>query len=397
MVPGYARLRHGVVEERLHRLRDFSERFPWNTTEIRSDALGVITSSVASLYVREVLPEASILRLAMSYPLPVALIRSFAAQVKTILVVEELDGILETEVRALGIEVEGKRYFPLLGELQPDTVAAGLRGALVDTGVTLEPSKFVAFAPDRELPSRPPVQCPGCGHRSLFYVLSTMRRVLVTGDIGCYTLSVASPLEAIDTCVCMGAGVGHAHGFEKAFSETKGNVVAVIGDSTFVHSGITGLIDIVYNNGSSTVIILDNRTTAMTGRQDHPATGRTLMGEDAPQLDLAELCRTIGVADVREVDPYDLEATRTAIKGALAYDGPSVIITTRPCILLSRTRDAPYSVDVDACTGCWACLRLGCPALVKNDEVVEVDDTQCVGCGVCVDICRYDAFVREAQ
>ncbi|UCH36754.1 MAG: indolepyruvate ferredoxin oxidoreductase subunit alpha [Armatimonadota bacterium] len=391
MIPGHARPRHVVVEERLERLREFSNRSPLNRVEMGDPSIGIIAAGVAYQYARDARPDAWLLRLGMSYPLPDELIRDFASRVKRLYVIEELDPFLETEIAAMGIKVRGKPPAMQLGELDAGAVAAALGGRSPRT------------QPVADLPGRPPVLCPGCPHSGVFHVLRKLKAV-VAGDIGCYTLSVLPPLECMDTCVCMGASVGHASGLERAFAVAGDErpVVAALGDSTFVHAGITPLIDVVYNQGCTTVIILDNRTTAMTGRQNHPATGRTARGEETHELDLEALCRACGVDDVAVADPYDLGALEQTLKRAISARHPSVVITRRECVLLTRgARRIPARVIEDACVACGLCLSLGCPALggtptgpkgrLKPVVAVEL----CAGCGLCAQICRHEAIVME--
>lgn len=386
MVPANARLRRVALEERLKALAEFSERCSFNQTEYRDPDIGVITSGVAYQYVREALPNASVLKLGMTFPLPMHAIKEFALRVRKLYVVEELDPILEESVRAMGIRVSGKPPLPPYGELDPALVAQAILGENPEC----PPEQAV---PNAQLPPRPPVMCPGCPHRMVFHVLSKLRAT-VFGDIGCYTLGAAPPLSAMDTCVCMGAGVGMALGAHKAgYTEPS---VAVIGDSTFVHSGITPLIDIVYNKGAVTLLILDNRTTAMTGRQDHPATGRTLSGEQTHELDLAGLARAVGVQDVHVVDAYDLYALEQAVKNAIKYPGPSVVVVQRACALIDRRSwKEPMQVNADMCTACGVCTQLGCPALkppVNGDSPAVIDPLLCTGCGECAQVCPFNAI-----
>ncbi len=388
MIPAHGRQRHRIVEERLEKLRLYSDESQLQRMEMRNEEIGIITSGISYQYTKEALPQASVLKLGMTYPLPQELIREFADQVKRLYVVEELDPFLESQIHEMGIEVQGagKR----LGELSPDVLAEFFR----DAGARLPSQRVVQT--DMALPARPPAMCPGCPHRSVFYVLKR-KKLTVTGDIGCYTLSVLPPLETMDTCVCMGASIGSAMGIEKATNRSD-NVVAVIGDSTFVHSGITGLVDMVYNRSKGTVIILDNETTAMTGRQEHPGTGVTLMGERTTRLDFVSLARTLGVEYVRKVDPYDLNTLESVIDEAVNLDTLAVIVANRPCLLLRRDREVRKAeVDVDLCVGCQICLRLGCPAissLSPDDKKVEIDPVLCTGCMVCASVCRSEAIVR---
>ncbi len=404
MLPVNARKRHVMVEERMRALRDFAESFEGNRAESGDPALGIITAGVAYQYVREAFPRASVLKLGMVHPLPERLIRAFAAAVERLVVVEELDPVIETHVRALGIPVVGKDRVPILGELNPRIVREAIGGA---------------SAPLREpavVPNRPPNLCAGCPHRSLFFALNKCR-VTVTGDIGCYTLAALPPLKSMDTCVCMGASIGAALGIEKAMGPAaRGKVAAVIGDSTFVHSGITGLINIVYNRGFSTVIILDNGTTAMTGAQDHPGTGKTLQGEAAPRLDLAALCRAIGVEHVYTVNPHDQEETEALLRRELDREAPSVIIARAACALLPehRAEKRPtYEVIPELCNGCAACGKLGCPAIewvaLTPDEavaagkkptqkgIVRINRLLCDGCDLCPSVCKMRAMVEAGR
>ena len=391
MIPGHARLRHVAVEERLERLRQLSNTTPLNRIEMGSPDLGIVAGGVAYQYAREAQPDASFLKLGMSHPLPDDLIREFASRVKRLFVIEELDPFLQEQIAALGIEVCGKPASMRLGELDARLVAAAL-------GEESAPAQPLA-----DLPARPPVLCPGCPHSGVFYVLRKLKAV-VAGDIGCYTLSVLPPLEAMDTCICMGAAVGNAEGLERAFAVAGDErpVVGTLGDSTFVHSGIAPLIDIVYNRGTTTIVILDNRTTAMTGRQDHPATGRTARGEQTRELDLGAMCRACGVDDVATVDPYDLEALEGALRRAIAAPHPCVVITRRECVLLRRGEEhAPARVVEEECIGCGLCLTLGCPALSaepggpRGRPRAVVTREMCAGCGLCAQICRHEAIVLE--
>ena len=382
LLPANARRRHEAVEERLALLEEYGEvQRTLNRIEWGDRTVGVITSGVAYQYVREVLPEASVLKLGLTNPLPRELIREFAAGVDELYVVEELDPFLEEQVRALGLRPVGKEIFPITGELDPDRVAEGLGIESEDRGV--EPA-------DVALPLRPPVLCAGCGHRGVFYTLSRMG-VAVTGDIGCYTLGALPPLESMDSCLCMGASVGMAQGMEialRASGDTR-PVVGVIGDSTFVHSGITGLVNAVYNGGSGTLLLLDNGTTAMTGHQEHPGTGVTAEGETTIALDYLAVCRAIGVRRLREVDPYDLEALESAIREEIAVDEPSVIVCRAVCRLVDRTPIAsPAELEIE-CPGCGTCFELGCPALDGSSGQAVIDPAVCCGCALCVQLCPF--------
>lgn len=402
MIPGHARLRHPVVIERLVELEREAEAFPFNAVEMRSTRVGIVTSGVCYQYAREAFPEASILKLAFTYPLPEKLIREFASRFHRLYVVEQLEPYLEEALKAMGIDVMGKARIPRDGELNPTIVGEKL-GELIemDTGVKgggwTPPAPHAAVPSARELPQRPPVMCPGCPHRGLFYALNRCKAVS-SSDIGCYTLSVLPPLAGIDCQVCMGASVGMALGLERAFAgseanaDKRGKVVGVLGDSTFIHGGITGLIDMVYNRTLSTIVILDNRTTAMTGFQDHPGTGRTLMGEETHALDLEELSRAVGVESVRVIDPWDLEESERVLAEEIGSPRTSVVISRRACTLREPEARPAYRVDEEECTGCKRCLRLGCPALVMRDETAVVDEDLCVGCSLCAQVCKPGAL-----
>ncbi len=314
----------------------------------------------------------------MSYPLPKKLIREFAENVREIYIIEELEPFIEEQVKAMGISVKGKDYLPICGELNPNIVRKSFLNEKLEQELKSQP-----------IPVRPPVLCPGCPHQGVFYVLKKLR-LNVTGDIGCYTLSTLPPLSALHTCICMGSSIGIAHGIDKAGEKKK--TVAVIGDSTFIHSGITGLINIVYNKGTSTVIILNNRTTAMTGGQAHPATGYTLREEETKALDFAKLGEAIGIEHVCIIDPYDLDETERVIREEVERSEPSLIITNRPCILLDRkSRKPPKKIDQEVCKFCKLCLRLGCPALLLKEDRLEINPILCAGCGLCSRVCNSDA------
>lgn len=382
MMPGYAKLKHPMVEERTIRLREFAETSGINEVSGTGSELGIITSGICMQYVREVFPEdeAKVLKIGMHNPLPDALLREFAASVKRVVVVEELDAIIEDHCKALGIPVEGRNLFSPIGEYSQQTVAKAFGKALPE-----------AIAPEN-VPPRPPVMCSGCPHRGLFYVISKMK-LTVLGDIGCYTLGAQKPLDAIDSVLCMGASVSGLHGFNKSTPGAQNHTVAVIGDSTFMHSGMTGLCNIAYNGTNSTVIILDNSITGMTGHQQNPTTGYNLRGEPAAKIDLEALCHALGIGRVRVIDPYDLEQCKVALTEELAADEPSVIISRRPCVLLKSVKTPPpYSVDGDKCRSCRRCMGLGCPSLSFNDGKAVVDSTLCTGCGVCAQLCPFDAI-----
>jgi len=388
MVPAFGKLRRVNLAERLSRLAEYSENTPVNYIIPGNDKVGVITSGISYQLVREVLPEVSILKLGMTNPLPTELIKKFAAQVETLYVVEELEPFLENQIRMLGIQVTGKELFPDMGEYNQGL----LRRCFIKAGVLPASPEFADPAAGLpQAPPRPPVLCAGCPHRGVFYTLRQLK-LTVTGDIGCYTLGGLPPLEGIDACVCMGASIGMAHGIDKAVPSLKGRTVAVIGDSTFMHSGITGLLNSVYNNSDSTIIILDNRTTAMTGHQENPGTGRNLMGQEAPEVDLTMLCRSLGVKRVEVVDPLDMTQLQEVIKAEVAAPGPSVIIARRPCVLLKREAKPAVTVDLEKCIGCKACLKLSCPAIAVIENKALVTAEACVGCNLCVQVCKTGAM-----
>ena len=383
MMPGNAKRRHPVVEERTRKLIAWAETAPVNRVELGGTALGVITDSTSYQYVKEVFGDSvSVLKLGMTNPLPVELIKDFAAKVDKLAVVEELDPIIEDHCRRLGLEVAGKDVLPMIDEFSQNLVAAALGGE-VHTGRALADA----------IPPRPPVMCAGCPHRGLFYTLNK-NKCTVLGDIGCYTLGAVAPLAAMEMTLCMGASISAIHGFNKALgAESEGRTVAVIGDSTFMHSGMTGLANIAYNQSNSTVIILDNSITGMTGHQQNPTTGYNIKGDPAGKIDLEALCRAMGFHRVRVVDPYDLKACDQAVKEELAADEPSVIISRRPCALLKYVKHkAPLAVNRDKCIGCKSCMKIGCPAISMKEGKAHVDFTQCVGCGVCEQLCPVGAF-----
>ena len=382
MMPANARVKHVFVEERMQKMSEDADALPLNRIEEGSAELGIICSGGVYQYVKEALPGASVLKLGMVYPLPYKLIEKFAGSVKRCIVAEELAPHIETLVKAAGIQVEGKNIFPLCGEF-----SAGLiRKCVLGAGQDAKPAA---------VPARPPVLCAGCPHRGVFYVLSRLK-LNVLGDIGCYTLGAVPPLGSMDAVVCMGASIGMAIGFDKADPEAHRHSVAVIGDSTFIHSGITGLIDAVYNKSHITVVILDNRTTGMTGHQNHPATGKTIKNEPTYELDLAEVCRAVGVGSVRTVDPYDLPALEGALKAALSEEEVSVVIAKRPCVLLAKRLYKGFSVN-DKCKNCRACMKLGCPAIVKGEKGVSIDVSLCTECGLCRSVCKFGAIEGEVR
>ncbi len=386
MMPGNAIRRHPFVEERTRKLIQYAEGSELNRVEMGDTRLGIITSSTSYQYVKEVFGDtACILKLGMINPLPEKLILDFASKVEKIAIVEELDPIIENHCRALGLEVTGKDVFPMEGEYSQNMVAEKLEGKEADYCKLEE-----------NLPVRPPVMCSGCPHRGLFYTLK-QNKVTVLGDIGCYTLGAVAPLSAMDVTLCMGASISSIHGFNKALGEeSQGRTVAVIGDSTFMHSGMTGLANIAYNQSNSTVIILDNSITGMTGHQQNPTTGYNIKGDPAGKINLEELCHALGFNRVTVVDPYDLAECDRVLKEELAVDEPSVIISRRPCVLLKYVKPKkPLKVLCDKCVGCKSCMRLGCPAISMKNGKAVIDTTLCVGCGVCKQLCRLGALESQ--
>lgn len=387
MMPAFARGRHVFVEERTQKLIKYAETSSINRIELSDNAeFGVITSGAAYQYTKEALGDkVSVLKLGIVNPLPEKLIKDFAAKFDKVYIIEELDGIIEQHCHSIGVHnVVGKEVFGYIGELSQSIIAEKLLGE----------SKYSASLKNA-IPVRPPVMCAGCPHRGLFYCLSKLK-VTVSGDIGCYTLGASAPLCAIDTTICMGASISALHGFNKARgAESEHNSVAVIGDSTFMHSGMTGLVNIAYNNSNSTVIILDNSITGMTGHQQNPTTGKNLKGDPAAAVNLEELCKAIGIKRVRVVDPYSLAETEAAIKEELACDEASVIISRRPCALLKYVKhNAPLKVESDKCKSCKMCMKLGCPAISMKNGKAVIDHTQCVGCGICKEMCKFGAITE---
>ncbi len=384
MMPANAKKRHPEVEARTKALTAWAETTEINRIETGSDpSCGIITSSTCYQYVKEAFGDTyPVLKLGMIWPMPEQKIREFAAAVKRLVVVEELDGFIETHCRSLGLAVSGKDLFSNIGELSQNLVKEKL-GGNIQAGAVL----------DEVIPARPPVMCAGCPHRSIFYVLKKMN-LTVLGDLGCYPLGAVQPLGAIDTTICMGASVSGLHGFVKAGDgESAGRTVAVIGDSTFMHSGVTGLINIAYNESNSTVIILDNSITGMTGHQQNPTTGYNLKGDPCAKIDLESLCHAVGIKRVRVVDPYDMEICQAVIEEELAAKEPSVIISRRPCALLKYVKHpGPICSDTEKCKGCKACMKIGCPAISMVDGKAKIDATLCVGCGVCEQLCKFDAL-----
>ena len=384
MMPGNAIKRHPVVEARTEAIREFSENCIYNTAEYADGDIGIITSGCSYLYVKEALGDSvSILKIGMPNPLPEKTIKEFASKVKKLYVIEELDPVIENYVKSLGIDCVGKEIFSALGEFSQATIAAAFGKEAPE-----------AVSADSAVPNRPPMMCAGCPHRGMFYILAK-NKITVLGDIGCYTLGAVPPLNALDSTLCMGASVSGLHGFNLARgNEAERKSVAVIGDSTFMHSGMTGLVNVAYNATNSTVIILDNSITGMTGHQQNPTTGYNIKGDPAAKVDLEALCRALGINRVTVVDPYDLAACEKALKEELAAEEPSVIISRRPCVLLKSVKlEAPLKVVSDKCRSCKKCMTLGCPAISMKDGKAHIDNTLCVGCGVCKQLCHFDAIV----
>jgi len=408
MLPVYARLRHPFIEERLVKLATYAETFPLNRVLWGERHLGIVTSGVAYQYAREVFPRASFLKLGMTYPLPEHLIRHFAEGVDRVIVIEELDPFLQENILAMGIKVTGKEFIPRVGELNPGIIEEKGRSVGLLAGTS---PRQVETVP--ELPKRPPLLCPGCPHAGVFFVLSSIGqrsklpgakgktpkepKLIITGDIGCYTLGTYPPLCAMDTCACMGAGIGQALGIEKAGVGDK--VVAIIGDSTFLHSGITGLVNAVYNKGQITIIILDNRTTAMTGHQDHPGTGISAQGKETKAVELEHLVRGIGVSDVKAVDAFNLKALRASVRSALDSPELSVIIVRGACPVNTRIRSEPRAIDAEKCNQCNICFLLGCPAIQSENGRIYIDTALCVGdvCGICQQLCPRRAIGSQSE
>ena len=388
MMPGNAKRRHPVVEARTEALQQWAETAEINRIEEGTDhKIGIITSSTSYQYVKEVCGDTyPVLKLGMIWPLPKQKIIDFAASVDQLVIVEELDSFIETHCRQLGLDCIGKEKFPCIDEFSQNLVAEKL-GAAVERGTKL----------DAAIPPRPPVMCAGCPHRGLYYTLAK-NKVTALGDIGCYTLGAVPPLAALDTTICMGASISGMHGFTKAGGAEGRKVVAVIGDSTFMHSGVTGLINMAYNESCGTVIIVDNSITGMTGHQQNPTTGFNLKGDPCTKIDLETLCHAVGINRVRVVDPYDLAACDAAIKEETAVDEPSVIISRRPCALLKYVKHKkPIIANSDKCIGCKACMKIGCPAISIVDKKARIDNTLCTGCGVCAQLCKFDALTAAKE
>lgn len=388
MMPGNAKLRHVEIEKRNLELAEAANTLPINKVEMNDTKIGVITSGIPYQYVKEALPEASVLKLGMVNPLPRKLIEEFASKVDTLYVVEELDPVIETQVKSWGIKAIGKEIFTVQGEYSANM----LREAIL--------KEELDISKPAQAPGRPPILCPGCPHRGVYYVLNKLK-IHAAGDIGCYTLGAVAPLSVVDTTICMGASISSLHGMEKAKGkEYIKNWVAVIGDSTFLHTGVNSLMNMMYNKATGTVIILDNSTTGMTGHQDHAATGKTLQGDPTYAIDIPALCRAIGVKNVVEVNARDIQAVEKAVKEEIAKDEVSVIITKTPCVLLDKSKKPLYQTHTDKCKKCGMCMKPGCSAMTKNaDGTVSIDDTMCTGCGLCASLCKFDAIelVKEGD
>jgi indolepyruvate ferredoxin oxidoreductase, alpha subunit len=404
MLPTHARIRVPQMHRRMNELIEYAETTPLNRLTEGSDKIGIITSGVGYEYAREVFPDATFLKLGMTYPLPPKMLQQFAGMVKKIFVVEELDPFLEENVKILGVHVEGKKHLPRFGELNKSAV----RHASVQAGFNTDFGDIAEIAPGKDLPGRPPLLCPGCPHSGAFFVLSTIgqrskildaggksekeSRLIITGDIGCYTLATYPPLRAMDTTACMGASIGQAIGLEKA--GVASDIVAVIGDSTFMHSGITGIVDAVYNDARITVVVLDNGTTAMTGHQDHPGSGVTIQGCTTTKVDIENIVRGAGVADVQVVNSFDIKSVRKAIRSAIDNKALSVVIVRGACAVSNKKRKNPRQVDLDKCNDCGVCLMLGCASIQKRDGKLYIDATTCMGdeCTVCEQLCPKQAI-----
>ena len=385
MMPAMAKKRHEYVEKRLKDIADYGYDCPFNSVEINDTKIGIITCGISYQYEKEALPNASFLNLGITYPISEKLIKDFASKVEKVYVIEELDPFVEDFCRSIGVEVTGKEIFTLLGEYNPQMIKKAILG--------VDAPEYVK--PNEDIPVRPPVMCPGCPHRGMYYVLKKLG-LTVCGDIGCYTLGALPPLSSVDYCVCMGAGIGMAHGMEKArgkdFTE---KLVAVIGDSTFIHSGITGMIDVVYNKGISTIIILDNSITGMTGHQQNPTTGFTIKGEPTKNVDLVKLANAVGIERVTVADPFDLENFEKVVKEEVAAKEPSVIISQRPCALLKSVNyGKPCYIDTEKCKNCKMCMKLGCPAISIKDNKISIDASQCNGCMLCTNVCKFGAIKK---
>lgn len=381
MMPGNAKARHIVIEKKNLELAEAANTFSMNRVEMNDTKIGVITSGIPYQYVKEAIPNASVLKLGLVNPLPKKLIQEFAEKVETLYIVEELDPVIEEQIKSWGIHAVGKEIFTVQGEYSANMIRRAILGATLEMK---EPAKA---------PGRPPILCPGCPHRSVYYVLNKLK-MHAAGDIGCYTLGAVAPLSVVDTTICMGASISSLHGMEKAKGkEYVKNWVAVIGDSTFLHTGVNSLMNMMYNKATGTVMILDNSTTGMTGHQDHAATGKTLLGEPTYAIDIAALCRAMGVKNVVEVNAFDIAELEKVIREEAAKDEVSVIITKSPCVLLDKSKKPLYIAHTDRCKKCGMCMKPGCPAMTRNEDgTVHIDDTMCTGCGLCATLCKFDAI-----
>lgn len=389
MMPAMAKARHKIIEEANARLAHDANEMEINRVEMRDKKIGVITSGIPYLYVREALPNASVLKLGLVNPLPKKLIEDFAKQVDTLYIVEELDPVIEEQVKAWGIKAIGKEIFTVLGEYSVNMIKKAILG-----------EEIKVMPPATDIPNRPPILCPGCPHRSVYHVLNKLK-IHAAGDIGCYTLGAVAPLSVVDTTMCMGSSISTLHGMEKAKGrEYIKNWVAVIGDSTFMHTGINSLMNMVYNNSTGTVLILDNSTTGMTGHQDHAATGKTLQGDSTYAINIMALCKAIGIEHVQEINAFDIATLEKAVKEAVDTKSLNVIITKSPCVLLTKGKKPYYKAIPEKCKKCGACLKPGCPAMMKSlDGTITIDETMCTGCGLCQSLCKFEAieFVKVGE
>lgn len=381
MMPGNAKLRHIEIEKRNLELAEAANTMAINKVEMNDTKIGVITSGIPYQYVKEAIPNASVLKLGMVNPLPKKLIEEFAQKVETLYIVEELDPVIEEQVKSWGVKAIGKEIFTVQGEYSANMIREAILGEKADVKAPAQ------------VPGRPPILCPGCPHRSVYHVLNKLK-IHAAGDIGCYTLGAVAPLSVVDTTICMGASISSLHGMEKAKGKDYiKNWVAVIGDSTFLHTGVNSLMNMMYNKATGTVMILDNSTTGMTGHQDHAATGKTLLGEPTYAIDIPALCRAIGVKNVVEVNAFDIEKLEKVVKEEVAKDEVSVIITKSPCVLLDKSKKPVYIAHEDKCKKCGMCMKPGCPAMTRNaDGTIHIDDTMCTGCGLCETLCKFDAI-----
>ena len=381
MMPGNAKLRHIEIEKRNLELAEAANTMAINKVEMNDTKIGVITSGIPYQDVKEAIPNVSVLKLGMVNPLPKKLIEEFAQKVETLYIVEELDPVIEEQVKSWGVKAIGKEIFTVQGEYSANMIREAILGEKADVKAPAQ------------VPGRPPILCPGCPHRSVYHVLNKLK-IHAAGDIGCYTLGAVAPLSVVDTTICMGASISSLHGMEKAKGKDYiKNWVAVIGDSTFLHTGVNSLMNMMYNRATGTVMILDNSTTGMTGHQDHAATGKTLLGEPTYAIDIPALCRAIGVKNVVEVNAFDIEKLEKVVKEEVAKDEVSVIITKSPCVLLDKSKKPVYIAHEDKCKKCGMCMKPGCPAMTRNaDGTIHIDDTMCTGCGLCETLCKFEAI-----